>query len=157
MTKFYGEEFVKEMTNRFFIVRSSWVYDNRTLLKVRQGVEQGALLLATDQVASPTSSAALAKFIAGLLQTYDFGTYHYTCKGECTRLEFITETARLLGLEEQFAKAEIHNLNSSIHPDYALLDNLMLRMLGWKRPPHWKEELADFIAEYLNGGGSHGS
>lgn len=157
ITKSFGEEFVKEMTNRFFIIRSSWVYDRKTLLKIKRGVSEGALLFAMNQVASPTSTIALAKFVAKILPTFEFGTYHYTCEGTCTRLEFIQEAARLMGLEEHFGKAEVHNLQSSIHPDFIELDSLMLRMLEWEKPPYWKDELKSYIDNYFELGGNHGS
>ena len=153
ITKHVGEEFVKEMTNRFFIIRSSWVYDKKTLLKIKQGIREGALLFAMDQVASPTSALALAKFIAKLIDTYEFGVYHYTCEGTCTRHEFIREAAYLMGMGDAFEKTELHQLKTSIHPDYIALDCLMLRMLQWERPLFWKDELKNTIETYFPVGG----
>lgn len=149
LTKGYGETFVRELCNQYFILRSSWVYDIRTLKKIRLGVQRGALEFAGEQVSTPTSARTLARFIATLIDTNEFGIYHYTSQGTCTRYEFIQQVASLLGLSEEFSRAKKRELKESIHPDYANLECLMLKMKGAKLPGDWKEELAHYVKEFL--------
>ena len=65
-SKLAGEGYVKEFTNKHFIIRSNWVYGDgenfvkKFLAKVDRGEN---LSIAADQFASPTSARELAKFI----------------------------------------------------------------------------------------------
>ncbi len=93
-SKLAGEQYVKEFTYKHFIIRSTWVYGlgnnfiNDLLEKVNKGE---SLAIASDQFGSPTSAKELARFILHLIDTNEYGTYHATNKGVCSRYEFAHE------------------------------------------------------------------
>lgn len=149
ITKSYGERLIRDMCSQHFIIRSSWIYDERTLRKIRLGLKAGNLRYAPKQIASPTSAPMLASFIADLLETYEFGTYHYTASGLATREEFIAEAARLMGLEKEFSQAKIDVVTETIHPDVVQLESLMLSAIDYARPSSWRVELERFVKDFM--------
>ena len=97
-----GENYVKEFTHKHFVVRSNWVYGrgNNFVNKVLEAAKnQTPLALASDQFGSPTSAKDLARLILHLIRTNEYGTYHVTCQGMCSRYEFAQEILKVAGKE----------------------------------------------------------
>lgn len=85
-----GEDYVKEFTHKHFIIRSNWVYGKKGKNFVNDllNYDQAVLNVASNQLGSPTSAKDLARAILYLIKTNEYGTYHITCKGVCSRYEF---------------------------------------------------------------------
>ena len=146
-----GENYVKEFTSKHFIVRSNWVYGSgknfvNTVLEAAKNGEE--LTVASDQMGSPTSAKDLARIILYLIETNEYGTYHATSKGACSRYEFAQEILRLSGQTlklKTMAYSEIER--ESVRPAYAVLDNFILRIIDVYDMPDWKESLREYIEE----------
>lgn len=90
-TKLAGENFVKEFSNEHFIIRTAWLYgDGKNFVKtmLRLAETHDEVRVVRDQVGSPTSAAELAKMIAYLLPTDNYGLFHGTCEGVCSWADF---------------------------------------------------------------------
>jgi dTDP-4-dehydrorhamnose reductase len=102
-SKLAGEVAVRETLPEHYIVRTSWLYGpGRASFpeKVLQNArEHGRLRLVTDEVASPTLTGDLAAAIGRLIETREFGIYHLTNEGECSRQEWAEEVLRVAGVE----------------------------------------------------------
>ena len=82
-TKLEGENFVKQFADKFFIVRTAWLYgDGKNFVKtmINIGKEKGEVGVVADQVGSPTSAKELAKAIHVLEPTDNYGVFHGTCE-----------------------------------------------------------------------------
>ena len=154
-SKLAGEKYVKEFTHKHFIIRSNWVYGtgNNFVNRVLASADEGqALSVAEDQYGSPTSARNLARIILYLIRTNEYGTYHATCKGVCSRYEFAKEVLRLSGKKEQLNPVPTPQSDlSSARPAYAVLDNFILRIIDVYDMPDWKESLAEFMKERMEG------
>lgn len=154
-SKLAGEKYVKEFTHKHFIIRSNWVYGtgNNFVNRVLASADEGqALSVAEDQYGSPTSARDLARIILYLIRTNEYGTYHATCKGVCSRYEFAKEVLRLSGKKEQLNPVPTPQSDlSSARPSYAVLDNFILRIIDVYDMPDWKESLAEFMKERMEG------
>lgn len=155
-SKLAGENFVRELAPRHMIVRSSWLYGktkNNFVSYILEGLlTEDTIYVPVDQISTPTSAAELAKFIVKLIGSEEYGVYHASCEGMCSRYEFAKEIVRLSGKKvniEPLAAGE----NPSVvnRPRYTLLDNFMLRVSGIYQMPEWKEALAAFMAERASG------
>ena len=78
-TKLAGENFVKEFSDKYFIVRTAWLYGDgknfvKTMLRLSENNDE--VNVVCDQLGSPTSTAVLADIIDNLLRTDNYGTYH---------------------------------------------------------------------------------
>ena len=154
-SKLAGEKYVKEFTHKHFIIRSNLVYGtgNNFVNRVLASADEGqALSVAEDQYGSPTSARDLARIILYLIRTNEYGTYHATCKGVCSRYEFAKEVLRLSGKKEQLNPVPTPQSDlSSARPAYAVLDNFILRIIDVYDMPDWKESLAEFMKERMEG------
>ena len=148
-----GENYVREFTHKHFIVRSNWVYGQsgknfvNNLLKASETEDN--LPIACDQFGSPTSARDLAKIVLYLIKTNEYGTYHATCQGSCSRFEFAQEILKLAGRDTTIVPVPASQSRfSSVRPDYAILDNFILRIMNVYEMPHWKESLREYMDEW---------
>lgn len=146
-----GENYVKEFTHKHFIIRSNWVYGegnnfvNSVLAAAKEGRE---LSVASDQFGSPTSAKDLARLILHLIKTNEYGTYHVTCQGVCSRYEFVQEILRLAGMETGLRAVPTEESQlSSARPAYAVLDNFILRIIDLYEMPKWKDSLKEYMED----------
>lgn len=143
-----GEDYVKEFTHKHFIIRSNWVYgkNGNNFVNEFLNCKEKILDVASDQLGSPTSAKDLARAILYLIQTSEYGTYHITCKGVCSRFEFAQaikeKTDSLVELNEFSG-----NSDETIRPAYAVLDNFILRLVNEYEMPDWKESLDEYLEE----------
>ena len=140
-----GEKLVRELNQRHIIVRSSWVYTDlptdfvRTIIsKADAGEEIG---VANNQFAAPTSVDTYADFIIAAMSSDEFGTFHATCEGLCSRYEFAERILKNAG-------ASTATLTGKLNPQDAYridLDNRMIRLTGVYAMPTWQEDLDAFM------------
>lgn len=150
-SKLAGERYVKEFTYKHFIIRSTWVYGlgNNFINQLLEKVDQGEnLSIAGDQFGSPTSAKELARFILHLIQTNEYGTYHATNKGVCSRFEFASEILRLTGKQVEMKPVVTHMSDfSRERPAFSVLDNFIMTMTPVYDFPDWKESLKEYMEE----------
>ena len=142
-----GENYVKEFTHKHFIIRSTWVYGEgknfvNALLQTAETETEAAI--PTDQFGSPTSAKDLARIILHLIRTNEYGTYHATCKGHCSRMEFAEEILRLTGKTLKLNPALAENIPTA-RPANAVLDNFILRIIDVYDMPTWQESLKEYL------------
>lgn len=146
-----GENYVKEFTHKHFVVRSNWVYGrgNNFVNKVLEAAKnQTPLALASDQFGSPTSAKDLARLILHLITTNEYGTYHATCQGMCSRYEFAQEILKAAGKEVEMKAVPTKESDLSYaRPAYAVLDNFILRIIDLYQMPEWKASLQEYMNE----------
>ena len=145
-----GENYVKEFTHKHFIIRSTWVYGEgknfvNALLQTAETETEAAI--PTDQFGSPTSAKDLARIILHLIQTNEYGTYHATCKGKCSRYEFAEEILKLSGKKLKLIPALAADVPTAARPAYAVLDNFILRIIDVYDMPPWQESLKEYLEE----------
>ena len=144
-SKLAGEQFVRELCPKHLIVRSSWIYgnsENNFAYRVLKTAKEGKVVkAAVNELSSPTSAKALADFIINLIDTTEYGIYHASCEGICSRFEFakaVLEGARIKGEVQSFVSEK---------PANTMLDNLMMRMTGIYTMPNWRDALDEFFAD----------
>lgn len=150
-SKYAGENYVKEFTEKHFIIRSNWIYGkgkNFVTDLLKNVSEKQTLSIASDQFGSPTWANDLAKMIIELAQTNEYGTYHVTAKGVCSRYEFAKEILNLSGMDAEIIPVPTKDADfSSVRPAYAVLDNFILRIMGAQELPEWKLSLKKYMEE----------
>ncbi len=149
--KLAGEQFVREFADRYFIIRTAWLYGEgknfvRTMLKLSETNDK--VRVVKDQIGNPTSAKELAAAIAYLLPTDNYGLFHGTCEGSCSWAEFTSEIFRLAGKSTQVEYITTAEYPTPAkRPAYSMLDNYMLRMTTDFRFAHWKDAIAEYIKE----------
>ncbi len=90
------------LRNNLYIVRTAWLYGGGHMFPekiIAAADNNGSLRVVTDEVSNPTYTVDLAQAIAQLVQTHQFGTYHFVNSGHVSRFEFAQEILRLTGRE----------------------------------------------------------
>ena len=152
VTKLEGEKAVMKYIDKFFIVRTSWVFgingNNFVKTMLRLGDEKESLNVVCDQVGSPTYTPDLARLICDLIVTEKYGIYHGTNENFCSWAEFAAEIMKLGS-----KKTVINPVPSSEYPTKAerphnsRLSKKCLDEAGIKRLPTWQDALKRFLKE----------
>ena len=148
-TELEGENFVKAFADKYFILRTAWLYGEgknfvKTMLRLAETHDEVSVV--SDQLGSPTSAVELAKMIHYLEPTENYGVFHATCEGDTNWAEFAEAIFKRAGkntkvnhvTSEQYAKM---NPASANRPAYSILDNYMLRLTSDFRMADWQDAL----------------
>lgn len=151
-TKLAGEEAVKALLDKYFIVRISWVfgYNGNNFIKtmLRLSETHKELTVVNDQIGSPTYTVDLAKLLVDMIVTDKYGTYHATNEGICSWADFAREIFAQAGkdvvvnnvtTEEYGAKAP--------RPKNSRMSKDKLVEAGFSRLPQWQDALARYLEE----------
>lgn len=148
-TKLQGENAIREVTDRYFIVRTSWVFgeEGNNFVKTmhRLGLEKDSLQVVCEEVGSPTYTKDLCRLLADMIVTERYGTYHATNEGTCSRYEFAVAILKRFGVS-----CPITAVPSSAFPTPAKrphnsrLSKKSLDENGFQRLPSWEDALARF-------------
>ena len=153
-TKLLGEEFVREFSSKYYIVRTAWLYGyvghNFVYTMMKLGKDRDTLNVVNDQLGNPTHANDLAYHILKLIQTEEYGVYHCTGKGECSWYNFASEIMKLSGRNctvNPCTSEEYKSMypNSADRPAYSSLDNMMLRCTIGDEMRDWKDALKTFM------------
>ncbi len=148
-TKLAGEQMVKEFADRYFIIRTAWLYgDGKNFVKtmLRLSETNDKVRVVSDQFGSPTSTKELAGAIEHLLFTENYGLFHGTCEGSCNWAEFTEEIFRLAGKKttvEAITTAEFGA--KAPRPAYSILENYMLKLTTDYMFADWHDAIAEYI------------
>lgn len=151
-TKAASEHHVRNIMNRYYIVRTAWLYSSgghNFIHGILRQARQGARLrVVTDEIGNPTYAADLAEAIAELIGSEQYGTYHLVNEGACSRFEFAQEVLKL-GAQTELEIVPILSSEfrrASTPPPYAALKNICGASIGIKLRP-WQEALAAYMWE----------
>ena len=148
-TKLAGENFVREFGDRHYIVRTAWLYGDgknfvKTMLRLAETHDQVRVVM--DQVGSPTSADELAKAIAYLLPTENYGLFHGTCEGDCSWAQFTEEIFRLAGKNTKVEAITSEEYGAAAkRPAYSILENYMFKMTTDFMFADWHDAIAEYI------------
>lgn len=148
-TKAAGEAETAAENQRYFIVRSSWLFGTAgrnfvdTMLAL--GRDQGDVVVVRDQVGCPTYTAHLADALVRLVDTTAFGIHHIAGGGECSWYEFAQEIFRQVGLEVRVMSMTTDELSRPApRPPYSVLATERGEAIYL---PEWQQGLAAYLAE----------
>lgn len=155
-TKLAGEEFIKQFAQDYFIIRTAWLYgDGKNFVKTMLGLAQNhdKVTVVGDQFGSPTSADELARAVAYLLPTDNFGLFHGTCEGMTNWADFTREIYRLAGkmtvVETVTTQEYDKNAKGVVapRPAYSVLENYMFKLTTNYMFADWEKAIAEYLAQ----------
>lgn len=152
ITKWQGEQIVKEIVGRHYILRTAWLYGDgnnfvRTMLRLAENND--CLRVVHDQVGTPTSTVDLTKAIYRLLDSDAYGIYHGTCQGQVSWYEFACEIFRQAGKSVEVLPVTTKEFpRPAKRPAFSAMDNYMLRMTVGDPMRPWQDALAEYMSAY---------
>lgn len=154
-TKLEGERFVQQFAEKYFIVRTAWLYGDgknfaKTMLRLSENHDK--VTVVNDQLGSPTSAMELARLIHYLEPTENYGLFHGTCEGSCSWADFAEEVFRLAGKSTEVVRVTTEeyvamNPASAPRPKYSVLDNYMLKLTTDYEMAGWMKAIAEYMKE----------
>lgn len=151
-TKLGGEKAVRELLEKYFIVRISWVFgingNNFVKTMLRLAETRSELNVVCDQIGSPTYTADLAPLLCDMAASDQYGIYHATNEGICSWADFAEEIFRVAGKQ-----VAVHHIPTSAYPTSAFrpLNSRMskdkLVEMGFHKLPTWQDALRRYWKE----------
>ncbi|MDR3593434.1 dTDP-4-dehydrorhamnose reductase [Clostridium sp.] len=151
-TKYEGELKVKEILDKYFIVRISWVFgvngNNFIKTMLRLGKEKESLNVVCDQIGSPTYTFDLAPLLCDMAISEKYGVYHATNEEFCSWAEFAQEI-----MNQARLKCRINPIPTSeystkaVRPFNSRMSKQSLINNGFTTMPKWKDALHRFLKE----------
>lgn len=149
-SKLAGEKYVQEILDKYYIVRTSWVFNINgknfieTMLRLSKANNQ--LSIVNDQIGSPTYTKDLSRLLVDMIETNKYGLYHATNEGYCSWYEFANTIFKLANINidikainsNEYASRAKRPLNSKLSKD-------KLIEYGFKPLPHWEDALKDYL------------
>ena len=159
-TKSQGEDFVKENTDKYFIIRISWVFgingNNyiKTMLKLSKIKEE--LNIVCDQIGSPTYTLDLAYLMADMMETDKYGVYHATNEGFCSWYDFTKYSYEAKGI----TNVKVNPITTEDYlklvptqarrPLNSRMSKKSLLEAGFKPLPKWQDAVDRYLKELGN-------
>ena len=156
-SKLAGEDFVRCLCLKHFVVRTSGLYGVagssskggnfvETMLKLSR--ERDEIKVINDQILSPTYTKDLAGKIAELIATDYYGVFHITNKSACSWYDLAAEALRLASLKTWVVPITSDQYpQKAKRPSYSVLDNFHLRLIGKDDMRPWQDALAGYMRE----------
>lgn len=157
VSKLAGEYFVGQICQVYFIIRTSGLYGvagasgkggNFVELMLRLAQEGRPIKVVNDQILTPTYTKELAKKIAQLIETGEYGLYHVTNNGQCSWYGFSRVIFELAGLHPDLSATSSEEFGAKAkRPHYSVLENAHLRKLDLDDLSNWREALEQYLKE----------
>jgi dTDP-4-dehydrorhamnose reductase len=151
-SKLLGEEQLKLNGERFFLIRTSWVFgqgnENFVTKLLQWAKNKQELKVVTDQVSSPTCTPDLAQATLKLLETGRYGLYHICNNGSCSRHEWAEFILRQIKWNGKLLPALSADFQTPAdRPQYSVLDSFPYMQLVGEELPNWQVATLNFLKE----------
>lgn len=147
-TKLLGEQAVQAICDKYYIIRTSWVFGlyghNFVFTMQRLAETHDRLTVVNDQVGRPTWTRTLAEFMTFIIkEKAPFGIYHLSNENSCSWYEFAKEILKDTDVEvAPVTSAEFPQ--KATRPQYSVMDLGKTEALGFVIPT-WQEALAQML------------
>ena len=147
-SKLKGEQYVQEICQTYYILRTSWLYSQyghnfyNTVLRFAK--EGKPLTVTTEQTGTPTNANDLAEAILTIIKinSKNYGIYNFSNQGEATWYDFAKE---ILIQTNQLTKSNLAKTDYyrtfAARPSYSVLDTRKYKNTFNKAVFDWKKSL----------------
>ena len=153
-TKLEGENAVRSLLDKYFIVRIAWVFGVngknfiKTMLNV--GKKYDTVRVVNDQIGTPTYTLDLSRLLCDMVETDKYGVYHATNEGGfISWYDFTCEIFRQAGYTTAVTPVTTaeYGLSKAARPFNSRLDKSKLVENGFEPLPTWQDALARYLKE----------
>ncbi len=153
-SKLEGENAVRELLGKYFIVRTSWAFglngNNFIRSMIRAAGSGNEIRVVNDQIGTPTYTRDLARLLADMAESDRYGAYHATNEGGyISWYEFASEIFRICGTDAKVipVTTEEYGLSKAKRPLNSRLDRSKLVKEGFEPLPDWRDALKRYLKE----------
>ncbi|WP_299363732.1 dTDP-4-dehydrorhamnose reductase [Winogradskyella sp.] len=153
-SKLKGEQFIREVLTKYYIIRTSWLYSvyGKNFMKtiINKIADNTVLSITTEETGTPTSCFDLATFIFYLVRKNDipYGIYNFSAKGSTTWFGFAHEIAKLYNPDKQKNIKKVETFKTlAKRPKYSVLDISNTEKV-YKDLNKWEDSLSKTLELY---------
>jgi dTDP-4-dehydrorhamnose reductase len=152
-SKLAGEFAVREEAERFYIVRTSWLFGvggknfgSRIIEYARKGARLKGVI---DQTSIPTYAPDLAARILEIIDLGAHGLYHVTSTGPTSWMEFAKVALALAGMSEVEIEPVTRSALNQLapRPQNSAMRCLVSEKLGLEPLRHWRDAVVEFVGQ----------
>lgn len=149
-SKLMGEEAIQEILDKFFIIRTAWLYGingrnfPKTMLELAENHSE--ITVVYDEVGTPTYTQDLAVGISKLIETDYYGIYHLTNSGNCSWCEFARYIFEIAQKDVNVIPVTASEFaRPAPRPSYSVLENKNWVEKGFEPLRDYKEAIKEYI------------
>ncbi len=150
--KLAGEEAVRQLNQRHYIVRTAWLFSagGRNFLNTMRAMsDRPQVRVVCDQSSSPTYVPHLAAAAAALIDTGAYGTFHLAGQGGTSKFELVRLCFSMLKLKTEVLPVPLSEFPSPARrPAYSVLTTTREPRITL---PRWQEGLSEFVRALESG------
>lgn len=153
-TKLEGEMAVAGTLEKYFIVRTAWVFglSGKNFIKtmINVGKTHDEVRVVDDQIGTPTYTYDLARLLVDMCQTEKYGYYHATNEGGyISWYDFCCEFYRQYGLKTRVIPVTTaeYGISKAKRPYNSRLDKSKLQESGFTPLPPWQDAVSRYLKE----------
>ena len=153
-TKLDGELAVANTIDKYFIVRTAWVFglNGKNFIKTMLSLsgKYDTLRVVSDQIGTPTYTIDLARLLVDMAATEKYGYYHATNEGGyISWYEFACEIFHQAGKTVNVlpVTTQEYGVSKAARPFNSRLDKSKLVKNGFEPLPHWQDALQRYLKE----------
>ena len=153
-TKYEGELAVEQAMEKYFIVRTSWVFGLngknfvRTMLSLSERYD--TLRVVCDQIGLPTYTHDLARLLVDMAESEKYGKYHATNEGDyISWADFATEIFHVAGKDTRVVPVTTaeYGASKAKRPFNSRMSRQKLTENGFALLPNWQDALNRYLTE----------
>jgi dTDP-4-dehydrorhamnose reductase len=154
LTKLEGEQAVIDLLDKYYILRTSWLYSEygnnfvKTMLKL--GAERDLLKIIADQAGTPTYGMDLAECILHIIfsEVTAYGTYHYSNEGVASWYDFAKAIFDISGTKVKTLPIKTSEYPTRAErPAYSVMDKSKVKQIFNIEIPYWRDSLITCISK----------
>jgi dTDP-4-dehydrorhamnose reductase len=148
LTKLEGEQAVADGTDKYYTLRTSWLYSEyannfvKTMLKL--AADRSELNIIADQVGTPTYAIDLAGTILYIINNdnHQYGVYHYSNEGVTSWYDFAVSIFDIAGV-----KIKVNPITTAQYPTkatrpkFSAMDKSKIKSTFILPIPYWRDSL----------------
>jgi len=151
-TKLMGEQAVRRLCKKWFIVRTSWLfgrYGKNFVDTIRQrSLKEKELRVVNDQIGSPTYAHDLCAPLLTMACSNSYGIYHLTNSGWCSWYELACEIIKLTGGDCKIIPITSKESGRlAPRPHFSVLENRNFKRRFGRVLRPWSEALREYLNE----------
>jgi dTDP-4-dehydrorhamnose reductase len=154
ITKLEGELAVVNRLEKYYILRTSWLYseygNNFVKTMLRLGTERDELKIVADQVGTPTYGIDLAGCILDIIaaKITAYGTYHYSNEGVASWYDFARAIFDISGTTVNALPIKTSEYPTrAVRPAYSVMDKSKIKQTFNIEIPYWRDSLINCISK----------
>jgi len=151
-SKRLGEQYIQEILQKHFIIRTSWLYSEygknfmRTMLRLSK--EKSELNVVSDQIGTPTYAKDLARVIFVIInsKSIQFGIYNYSNEGIANWYDFAKTIFEFSNIKIKLNPIKTETYPTlAMRPKHCVLDKSKIAINFNIKIPFWRNSLQKAI------------